>query len=117
MDRSSWNLHQLQRISNKSLENLLNGFLSSQIDCSAHWLIDVVFNRKLYKRYGFLRCEEERNLFLTYLLTLNAADYHSFTHTYPQAGNIHDQSLPIWNIEDLKHLEIKFSKDIASFDF
>ncbi|XP_046464167.1 DENN domain-containing protein 5B-like isoform X1 [Daphnia pulex] len=38
--------------------------------------------RTLYKRYAFLRCEDERNLFLTYLLTLNAADYHSFTHTY-----------------------------------
>lgn len=66
---------------------------------TSYYLILLLFNtvnticyRKLYKRYGFLRCEEERNLFLTYLLTLNAADYHSFTHTYPQAGNIHRQS-------------------------
>jgi hypothetical protein len=42
--------------------------------------------RNLYKRYAFLRCEDERNLFLTYLLTLNAADYHSFTHTYTSTG-------------------------------
>ena len=42
--------------------------------------------RTLYKRYAFLRCEDERNLFLTYLLTLNAAEYHSFTHIYTSTG-------------------------------
>lgn len=50
-----------------------------------HWILQF-FRRTLYKRYAFLRCEDERNLFLTYLLTLNAADYHSFTHTYTSTG-------------------------------
>ncbi|XP_074602839.1 DENN domain containing pinstripe isoform X2 [Brevipalpus obovatus] len=37
----------------------------------------------IYRRYAFLRCEEEREQFLTHLLTLNAVDILCFTHTYP----------------------------------
>jgi hypothetical protein len=36
----------------------------------------------LYKRYAFLRCEEEREQFITHLLTLNAVDLNSFTNTF-----------------------------------
>lgn len=36
----------------------------------------------LYKRYAFLRCEEEREQFLTHLLTLNAVDLCCFTNTF-----------------------------------
>lgn len=36
----------------------------------------------LYKRYAFLRCEEEREQFLYHLLTLNAVDYNCFTNTF-----------------------------------
>lgn len=36
----------------------------------------------MYKRYAFLRCEEEREQFLTHLLTLNAVDLSSFTNTF-----------------------------------
>nr|CAD7462416.1 unnamed protein product [Timema tahoe] len=36
-----------------------------------------------YKRYAFLRCEDEKEQFLYHLLTLNAVDYFCFTNTYP----------------------------------
>ncbi|RWS05158.1 DENN domain-containing protein 5A-like protein [Dinothrombium tinctorium] len=36
----------------------------------------------MYKRYAFLRCEEEREQFLTHLLTLNAVDFMCFTNTF-----------------------------------
>ena len=42
--------------------------------------------RTLYKRYAFLRCDDERDQFLYYLLSLNAVDYHCFTHTYTTSG-------------------------------
>uniref|UniRef100_A0A8C4ZUP5 DENN/MADD domain containing 5B n=1 Tax=Gadus morhua TaxID=8049 RepID=A0A8C4ZUP5_GADMO len=35
--------------------------------------------KKLYKRYAFLRCEEEKEQFLFHLLSLNAVDYFCFT--------------------------------------
>lgn len=36
----------------------------------------------LYKRYAFLRCEEEREQALCHLLSLNAADFFCFTNTF-----------------------------------
>lgn len=36
----------------------------------------------MYKRYAFLRCEEEKEQFLYHLLSLNAVDYYCFTNTY-----------------------------------
>ncbi|XP_070266581.1 DENN domain-containing protein 5B isoform X2 [Myotis yumanensis] len=38
--------------------------------------------RKLYKRYAFLCCEEEREQFLYHLLSLNAVDYFCFTSVF-----------------------------------
>uniref|UniRef100_A0AAY4AZX3 DENN domain-containing protein 5B n=1 Tax=Denticeps clupeoides TaxID=299321 RepID=A0AAY4AZX3_9TELE len=38
--------------------------------------------KKLYKRYAFLRCEEEREQFLFHLLSLNAVDYFCFTGVF-----------------------------------
>ncbi|XP_046672134.1 DENN domain-containing protein 5B-like [Homalodisca vitripennis] len=45
-------------------------------------LSDSALLRSQYKRYAFLRCEEEKEQFLYHLLTLNAVDYHCFTNTY-----------------------------------
>ncbi|KAL1122543.1 hypothetical protein AAG570_002873 [Ranatra chinensis] len=45
-------------------------------------LSDTRLLRTLYKRYAFLRCEEEKEQFLYHLLTLNAVDYYCFTNTY-----------------------------------
>lgn len=36
----------------------------------------------LYRRYAFLRCEEEREQLLCHVLSLNAADFHCFTNTF-----------------------------------
>ena len=36
----------------------------------------------MYKRYAFLRSEEEREQFITHLLTLSAVDLHCFTNTF-----------------------------------
>ncbi|CAN9508055.1 unnamed protein product [Ophioblennius macclurei] len=38
--------------------------------------------RKLYKRYAFLRCEEEKEQFLFHLLSLNTVDYFCFTSVF-----------------------------------
>ncbi|XP_028673631.1 DENN domain-containing protein 5B isoform X4 [Erpetoichthys calabaricus] len=38
--------------------------------------------KKLYKRYAFLRCEEEKEQFLYHLLSLNAVDYFCFTNVF-----------------------------------
>ncbi|KAK9496634.1 hypothetical protein O3M35_013114 [Rhynocoris fuscipes] len=45
-------------------------------------LSETTLLRTLYKRYAFLRCEEEKEQFLYHLLTLNAVDYNCFTSTY-----------------------------------
>ncbi|XP_064629809.1 DENN domain-containing protein 5B-like isoform X3 [Lineus longissimus] len=38
--------------------------------------------KSLYKRYAFLRCEDEREQFLYHLLALNAVDYYAFTNSF-----------------------------------
>ena len=45
-------------------------------------LSDTALLRSQYKRYAFLRCEDEKEQFLYHLLTLNAVDYFCFTNTY-----------------------------------
>ncbi|XP_064612538.1 DENN domain-containing protein 5B-like isoform X2 [Liolophura sinensis] len=45
-------------------------------------LSDTELLRSLYKRYAFLRCEDEREQFLFHLLSLNAVDYFCFTNTF-----------------------------------
>ncbi|GAB1599712.1 domain-containing 5B isoform X4 [Argonauta hians] len=45
-------------------------------------LSDAKLLRNLYKRYAFMRCEEEREQFLYHLLSLNAVDYFCFTNTF-----------------------------------
>ncbi|XP_060588449.1 DENN domain-containing protein 5B-like isoform X3 [Ruditapes philippinarum] len=45
-------------------------------------LSDSYLLRSLYKRYAFLRCEDEREQFLYHLLSLNAMDYFCFTNAY-----------------------------------
>ncbi|XP_017883207.1 DENN domain-containing protein 5B isoform X2 [Ceratina calcarata] len=46
-------------------------------------LSDTRLLKSQYKRFAFLRCEEEKEQFLYYLLTLNAVDYFCFTNNYP----------------------------------
>ncbi|XP_066865070.1 DENN domain-containing protein 5B isoform X3 [Kogia breviceps] len=45
-------------------------------------LSNQLLTKKLYKRYAFLRCEEEREQFLYHLLSLNAVDYFCFTSVF-----------------------------------
>ncbi|XP_051546794.1 DENN domain-containing protein 5B isoform X3 [Myxocyprinus asiaticus] len=45
-------------------------------------LSNQALTRKLYKRYAFLRCEEEKEQFLFHLLSLNAVDYFCFTSVF-----------------------------------
>ncbi|XP_046341976.1 DENN domain-containing protein 5B-like isoform X2 [Haliotis rufescens] len=47
-------------------------------------LQDTDLLRSLYKRYAFLRCEDEREQFLYHLLSLNAVDFFCFTNTFSQ---------------------------------
>lgn len=50
--------------------------------------------RKLYKRYAFLRCEEEREQFLYHLLSLNAVDYFCFTSVFTTISELENQFPP-----------------------
>ncbi|XP_035378076.1 DENN domain-containing protein 5B isoform X3 [Electrophorus electricus] len=45
-------------------------------------LANTALTKKLYKRYAFLRCEEEKEQFLFHLLSLNAVDYFCFTSVF-----------------------------------
>ncbi|XP_062859940.1 DENN domain-containing protein 5B isoform X4 [Trichomycterus rosablanca] len=45
-------------------------------------LSNQTLTKKLYKRYAFLRCEEEKEQFLFHLLSLNAVDYFCFTSVF-----------------------------------
>uniref|UniRef100_A0A8C1IKM6 DENN/MADD domain containing 5B n=2 Tax=Cyprinus carpio TaxID=7962 RepID=A0A8C1IKM6_CYPCA len=45
-------------------------------------LSNQALTKKLYKRYAFLRCEEEKEQFLFHLLSLNAVDYFCFTSVF-----------------------------------
>ncbi|XP_041441792.1 DENN domain-containing protein 5B isoform X2 [Xenopus laevis] len=45
-------------------------------------LTNQSLTKKLYKRYAFLRCEEEKEQFLYHLLSLNAVDYFCFTSVF-----------------------------------
>uniref|UniRef100_A0A8C1EQT8 Uncharacterized protein n=2 Tax=Cyprinus carpio TaxID=7962 RepID=A0A8C1EQT8_CYPCA len=48
-----------------------------------HLLLSIrCSHRKLYKRYAFLRCEEEKEQFLFHLLSLNTVDYFCFTSVF-----------------------------------
>ncbi|XP_064192990.1 DENN domain-containing protein 5A-like isoform X5 [Anguilla rostrata] len=42
-------------------------------------LSDHELTKKLYKRYAFLRCDDEKEQFLYHLLSFNAVDYFCFT--------------------------------------
>ena len=46
--------------------------------------VDVLLlpDRKLYKRYAFLRCDDEKEQFLYHLLSFNAVDYFCFTNVF-----------------------------------
>ncbi|KAI2662212.1 DENN domain-containing protein 5A [Labeo rohita] len=43
-------------------------------------LSDHELTKKLYKRYAFLRCDDEKEQFLYHLLSFNAVDYFCFTN-------------------------------------
>ncbi|KAL2102240.1 hypothetical protein ACEWY4_001408 [Coilia grayii] len=45
-------------------------------------LSNHALTKKLYKRYAFLRCEEEKEQFLFHLLSLNTVDYFCFTNVF-----------------------------------
>ncbi|XP_041131536.1 DENN domain-containing protein 5A isoform X3 [Polyodon spathula] len=45
-------------------------------------LSDHELTRKLYKRYAFLRCDDEKEQFLYHLLSFNAVDYFCFTNVF-----------------------------------
>ncbi|KAJ8396724.1 hypothetical protein AAFF_G00015620 [Aldrovandia affinis] len=45
-------------------------------------LYDHELTKKLYKRYAFLRCDDEKEQFLYHLLSFNAVDYFCFTNVF-----------------------------------
>uniref|UniRef100_A0A8C5QS04 DENN domain containing 5A n=1 Tax=Leptobrachium leishanense TaxID=445787 RepID=A0A8C5QS04_9ANUR len=45
-------------------------------------LLDHELTKRLYKRYAFLRCDDEKEQFLYHLLSFNAVDYFCFTNVF-----------------------------------
>ncbi|XP_063800141.1 DENN domain-containing protein 5A isoform X2 [Pseudophryne corroboree] len=45
-------------------------------------LLNHELTKKLYKRYAFLRCDDEKEQFLYHLLSFNAVDYFCFTNVF-----------------------------------
>lgn len=76
-------------------------------------LSNLTIVEDMYKRYAFLRCEEEREQFLTHLLTLNAVDLLSFTNTF--TTSCLNYSLIIYSSGSLTGW-ISFSGSICSTD-
>jgi len=66
-----------QLISLPFKELSVSALFSVKIFC---WLCDA--GRSRYRRYAFLRCEDEREQFLYHLLSLNAVDYYCFTKAF-----------------------------------
>lgn len=48
--------------------------------------IFLIFFRKYYKRFAFVRCEEEKEQLLCHLLSLNAVDFRCFTNTFTKTS-------------------------------
>ena len=48
-----------------------------------------VHSRQQYKKYAFIRSEDEKEQFLYHLLALNAVDFSCFTTAFPLTGIIH----------------------------
>lgn len=70
---------------------LLKYLLSTLARCLPTWkhmpsASHIIFSffccRKLYKRYAFLRCDDEKEQFLYHLLSFNAVDYFCFTNVF-----------------------------------
>ena len=47
---------------------------------------DETLLKTLYKRYAFLRCEDEREQSLFHLQTLNTVDFSCFTNAYTKSA-------------------------------
>uniref|UniRef100_A0A8C1LSZ2 DENN/MADD domain containing 5A n=1 Tax=Cyprinus carpio TaxID=7962 RepID=A0A8C1LSZ2_CYPCA len=47
-----------------------------------HLMSEHELTKKLYKRYAFLRCDDEKEQFLYHLLSFNAVDYFCFTNVF-----------------------------------
>jgi len=52
----------------------------------ANMIKDLPLLRSLYKRYAYLRCEDEKEQTLYYLQTLNAVDFSCFTNAYTNSS-------------------------------
>ncbi|TMS40156.1 hypothetical protein L596_006573 [Steinernema carpocapsae] len=57
--------------------------------------------QKLYKRYAFLRCDDEKEQFLYHILSLNAADFNCFTNTFPRTKMQYEVLLVTGNAKNL----------------
>ncbi|XP_013907155.1 PREDICTED: DENN domain-containing protein 5A [Thamnophis sirtalis] len=55
---------------------------SSEQNFYYNYKVFIFFARKLYKRYAFLRCDDEKEQFLYHLLSFNAVDYFCFTNVF-----------------------------------
>lgn len=70
-------------------------------------LSNTALLQQIYKRYAFLRCDDEKEQFLYHVLSLNAAEFRCFTNTFTKtkmqyrvllmSGNTRSMvSCPIW---------------------
>lgn len=62
-----------------------NSCLFILVELNKRALIDL-FCRQIYKRYAFLRCDDEKEQFLYHVLSLNAAEFRCFTNTFTKTS-------------------------------
>ena len=67
--------------------------------CLSHYLQillgDETLLKTLYKRYAFLRCEDEREQSLFHLQTLNTVDFSCFTNAYSKSAMLYQVATKI----------------------
>ncbi|OWK18191.1 hypothetical protein Celaphus_00009090, partial [Cervus elaphus hippelaphus] len=76
MEKKLLSRHLKQLLSDHELTKLFPPILPERLTCY------LLSDRKLYKRYAFLRCDDEKEQFLYHLLSFNAVDYFCFTNVF-----------------------------------
>jgi len=103
--------------------SVLTNVLNKNVQSLSHYFYIHVWPphfRSLYKRYAFLRHEEEREQFLYHLLSLNAMDYFCFTNAYVNTGRYRKSLIIIKLLQTLDWSKAVFvlkSSQVSSFGF
>uniref|UniRef100_A0A8B9KTP7 DENN/MADD domain containing 5B n=1 Tax=Astyanax mexicanus TaxID=7994 RepID=A0A8B9KTP7_ASTMX len=79
-------------------------------------LSNQALTKKLYKRYAFLRCEEEKEQFLFHLLSLNTVDYFCFTSVFTTISDFRSRLVLCFSNEILTFFCLTLQSELIMFD-